>query len=568
MRFRSSIGSPVPGPSARAMAYGPSAAGAIVLLTALLGCSAEARVTGMEIRDPLGLIDDVYMSGNSLRLVVLPAEAYPCEPTTGIVRGWSDASDAVAVGMAADAIVDISLERAETADHSVSVPSGSWTVLVRGRGDDTATGRMDVIIATGCSPASVEAGGTVEVSVLLAPVTVAGVCGDGILSRDEQCEGGPACTACRTQPEPLNTTTGITHARVRLGTRTGQRSAVVFEETRSGGFPGIGLRLLDPDGRPLTIPTLASDVPLDMSGETLMGQQGAPAIAIAGDGRIAIALRDDPPMMGDVRIGFWNPSNRMIAAASANVRTEAGGMQGNPAVAIAGSGATMVVFEDSRSSTGLSGRIVPMGSTMPAGPEAFEVGTGRSGASSPAIAGTASGFIVAFAAGGDVFYQRFSDAGAATDASALPVADPGGGRDGPAIGAANDGSFLVAWAEANGDGAGRAVRARVFAASGIAVGPAFTVNTTTAGDQTRPAVGASDAAFVVAFESGGTVRARAFATNGDPQLNREQPPSFADFEVAASGTAPDATRVGNGAMQAWWIGYQAGTDLFARRLPL
>lgn len=541
----------------------------LVLLLALAGCAPDARVSSLAIRDPLALIDDVYASGNTLRLVVLPGEAYPCDSTSGNVTGWGDAQDDAPIGMAGDPIVDVSLARDETIDHMVTVPAGAWTVLVRGRGD--ASGLNDVIIATGCSAATVEAGGTIEVSVLLAPVTVTGTCGDAVLSSDEQCEGGPNCTDCRTTPEEVNNKEkdGVQSA-VRVASRTGQRTVAIWNDP---GFApgGMSLRFFDSDARSLAgMGPLEFDATSDEAGLSIASVQNTGSIAVAPDGRIAIAFTDISMTAAngpDVRVAFFSPT-RTVQGTHQLLRADSAGAQGNAAIAISGGGATMVVFEDAQSSTGLSGRVIAMGSTTPSGTEAFEVGAGRTGGSAPAIAGTASGFVVAFAAGGDVWYQRFGADGTPTDATAQSVAPAGGARSTPSVGVAGDGSFLVAWAEVGADSGGSGIRARIVAAGGAPLPDVLDVNTTEAGDQTRPAVAASDNAFLIAFESAGSVRAAGFTSGGDRALNREQPPTFADFEVAAGAAQPSVTVVGSGAERTWWIAYQAGDDIFARRFPL
>lgn len=543
----------------------------LVLLLALVGCATDAHVSGLAIRDPLGLVEDVYGSGHELRLYVLPGDPYGCNASSGTLT--TDVPD-LEPGMFGDAIVDVSLAQADTAGRDVQVPPGSWTVLVRGKGTDRVSGEMNVFIATGCQTVAVENGATVEVPIVLVPVVSMGTCGNSILSPDEQCEGGPNCTDCRTTPESLNTTTTGPQQRVRVAARSGQRTVALWNDL--GLRPaGISLRLFDPDARPLTgMGPLEFDEDLDGAGVMLASVQTDASVAVAPDGRIAIAFADlsmSGSTMSDVRVAFFSQS-RTVQGASQLLRTDNAGAQGVPAVAISGSGATMVVFEDAQSSTGLSGRVIPTGTTMPAGGEAFEVGAGRTGASAPAIAGTASGFVVAFAAAGDVFYQRFSADGEPSDASAQPIADPGGARSVPAVGAAGDDSFLVAWAEDNADGMGSGVRGRVVNAAGTPVDDPFTVNTTLAGDQTRPAVAGSSAAFVVAFESAGSVRARGFTSAGVPSLNHERPPTLDDFEVAATASQPAAAVVGSGATQTWWIAYQApGADadeVFARRFPL
>jgi VCBS repeat-containing protein len=72
----------------------------------------------------------------------------------------------------------------------------------------------------------------------------------------------------------------------------------------------------------------------------------------------------------------------------------------------------------------------------------------------------------------------------------------------PAVAMDASGNSVVVWASTGQDGSGYGIYAQRYDASGSAVGSEFKVNTTTAGDQTNPAV-AMDAAgdFVVAWET-------------------------------------------------------------------
>jgi Ca2+-binding RTX toxin-like protein len=58
----------------------------------------------------------------------------------------------------------------------------------------------------------------------------------------------------------------------------------------------------------------------------------------------------------------------------------------------------------------------------------------------------------------------------------------------PAVAALTDGRFIVVWEDLAGDGDGSAIKAQVFTAAGDKSGEAFTVNTSTADDQTDPTV--------------------------------------------------------------------------------
>jgi len=543
---------------------------------AALFCASCASVgsSAVELRDPLALVDDVYNSGNQLRLYVVPSDRYACDPLTGAV---TPAVPDVAPGMFPDAVTDVALGRGDTQNHSINVPPGSWTVYVRGKGNDAASGQMNVPIAQGCAQAMVGSGESQAVNITLAAITVRGVCGDGLLSADEQCEPPtPSCGAdCRTQVETLNTTTALGQTRPRVASRAGQRSAVIWD-TQAGGSTTVGLRYFDASGYPLMgVATLGLDTTIDAPPlMALAGVQQSAAVAVAGTGTVAIALTDfgassaAPP---NVTLVFAD-QNRQPVGAPAGARTASTGMQTVPAVAYHGGGALMVVFADDQSATGLSGRVFAAGATTPSGGEAFEVGAGTTGGAAPSIAGTSSGFVVAFAAGGDIHHQRFDTGGMPLDAMAVRTDTAGSGRDTPSVGALADGSFLVAWAEANaaGDGMGSGVRARAFGADGTAVRASFLVNTTLAGDQTAPAVAGAATRFLVAFQTGAGIAARSFDGRGDAVLNHEPTPSLAEFPVAGTGAHPAAAAVGGGATGAWWVVWDApgdGQDVFGRHFP-
>ncbi|MDQ3037532.1 MAG: hypothetical protein M3Y87_34375 [Myxococcota bacterium] len=118
---------------------------------------------------------------------------------------------------------------------------------------------------------------------------------------------------------------------------------------------------------------------------------------------------------------------------------------------------------------------------------------------------------------------------------------------------------------------GQGVRARVIGSDGMPVGAAFLVNDTIAGDQMRPSATAAASRFLVAFQSGPSIRARVLSSAGDPSLNRERPPTLGDFEIAPAGAQPAAAVIGSGVDQAWWIAWEGAgeaTDIFARRYLL
>lgn len=546
---------------------------AALVLSLLVSCVAPSDANVVALRDPFGLIDDVAAAGNSLRLYVLPAETYACNGD-GRVSPDQESDEFL------DAIVDITLmpdTATDSARGEANVPVGSWTVLVRGRGTDPVSMVPNQIIATGCaSVENLENGETREVSITLQQVTGSGICGDAILSPDEQCEppGSALCdAACQTIPQVLNnaTTTGPQLA-PRFAARSGHRTAAIFDSNRTDTV----LRLLDPSGANITSPgALERDATLDTilgAAGSLPGVQLGGAPAVAPDGRLAIPVIDFVvPTDTDVRMVFLNEDRTVVTGgAGVHLKMARPMSQAAPRAAYAGTGSLLVAFEDPASATGLSATFFAAGSIAPSG-EAVAVGS--TGGAQPALAGLESGFVLAFAAGGDVFFQRFAADGTATDATPVAVLDTAPGtQDQPAIAVLGTGVFAVAWREgdvASGDGAGTAIRARIFGADGAARGAAFVVNTTTAGDQVTPTLAAADGRFLFAWQSGAEIRARVFGENGVGLLNRERMPTATDFLVGGgTATAPTACAVdGASWLIGWTLPSDGAGDLLFRRYP-
>lgn len=548
---------------------------AVLLATSAIGAPGCVAPTtgarGIALDDPLGLVQDVASTGHPLRVYVLPASSYTCDVTVGTIN--PDIPDLEA-GMVPDAVVDIEADiSGDMATAMAQIPSGDWTVLVRGKGTDAVSHVPNVIIATGCATVSgLAASETRQVNITLLSVHANGVCNDGVLSPDEQCEStSPDCDgSCHTTPVAVNTRVMGGQSGARATSATGQRVAITFGSMGTD----VGIRMLDPDGRPITTPaTLSRDETVDTLAMPIPQAQTSGRPAMASDGHFAIALTSfntpggDP---SDVVVQFFSADRAPMA--TTNVLTTTAGGQSAPDAAYAGNGALMVVYEDTASATGISGTVFAAGSTTAGA--SFAVGTGVSGGSHPRVAGLASGFVVAFGAlDGDVRYQRFGADGTPTDAAPVAVLDAASAtdtQDEPAVGANSDGSFLVAWTEhsiANGDGMGTSIRARAFAASGSPAGMPLVLPTTgAAGDQSAPTVAAADARYVVAWASSGSVHARCVSSSGSALPNREQPQSTNDFVVAAAGNAPSATAMGT-TIPSWLIAYDASNNVFARRYP-
>jgi hypothetical protein len=120
---------------------------------------------------------------------------------------------------------------------------------------------------------------------------------------------------------------------------------------------------------------------------------------------------------------------------------------------------------------------------------------------------------------GSIKAQRFDSAGNKTGGEFLVNSSFTSLQSLPAVTSFADGSFAVAWTTSDTlqDGSGKAIKARLFGASGSPAGPEFLVNTIVAGDQTAPnIVTLSNGNFLVSWDDSGStdVFARLYAANG------------------------------------------------------
>jgi hypothetical protein len=130
----------------------------------------------------------------------------------------------------------------------------------------------------------------------------------------------------------------------------------------------------------------------------------------------------------------------------------------------------------------------------------------------PAVAGSEAGsFVVVWQryAGGpdgwDVVGRVYNRDGVPLGAEFTVNTTTAGCQQRPAVTADRAGNFVVVWESEGQDGSGRGVYARRFASGGSALGGEILVNQTTAGDQIAPGVARhSSGSFVVVWQSEGT----------------------------------------------------------------
>ncbi|MDZ4761724.1 MAG: Ig-like domain-containing protein [Alphaproteobacteria bacterium] len=177
------------------------------------------------------------------------------------------------------------------------------------------------------------------------------------------------------------------------------------------------------------------------------------------------------------------------------------------------------------------------------------------------------GFVVTWTRGAPdgtvgVRSQRFDAAGSPVGVETLVNSSPDGLQLQPTVTSLPDGGHVIAWLSYNQIGQAGEVYARRYDASGVAIGPEFRVNATTAGEQGFPDVVAlAGGGFVIGFsgtdaaDNGVWVRifdAAGGSIGGDIKLNQGAPgaqnspriAALADGGFVAAWFAPDADTTG------------------------
>ena len=144
------------------------------------------------------------------------------------------------------------------------------------------------------------------------------------------------------------------------------------------------------------------------------------------------------------------------------------------------------------------------------GPQARVNATTAGSQQTPAVAALKSGYVVAWASDGQdgsgfgICAQRYTATGAKAGGELAVNTVTAGDQTGPAIAGLSDGGFVVVWQSAGQDGSGYGIYGQRYKATGAKAGSAFKVNTTTANDQSQPAVAAlAGGGFVVTWTSSG-----------------------------------------------------------------
>ncbi len=245
------------------------------------------------------------------------------------------------------------------------------------------------------------------------------------------------------------------------------------------------------------------------------GNQEAVSIGMADDGSFAVAFTDYNANAGDIYIQRYNASG-VAQGGNALANTTTSLIQAFPEIAVNGSGDFVVVWESQNQDPGASYGIYGQrynASGVAQGSE-FRANTTTAGEQKrPSVSIDSSGnFIVAWASatqdtGGDsgIYAQRFNAAGVAQGSEFRVNTTTAGDQTIATVRMRADGQFIVSWVSNGQDVASTlGVYAQAYDAAGVAQGGEFRVNTTTAGDQTNPAVAYRGDYAVIAWNGNGT----------------------------------------------------------------
>ena len=502
-------------------------------------CGAAPPSSPIALRDPLGLMD---VTGE-LRLVVFPSTERSCESDGALTPALPD-DPATPLPTAT---VD-SRFAATDLEQTVQVEAGSYVIAVQGWGTDPVTLRTGVLVTQGCATGAIESGQQRDITLTLQDVEGMGLCGDGVLSPDEQCEmaTGPFpcdATSCRTLEAVANTELGGKTAPA-VDWRLDGRVIIGFQN----GATEQGLSFLSETAQRIDSPAALA---VDGAVGSLPGVQTG--LDVAGSAaRVAVAVQyigTSATEGGDAYVRFYSVDRAPQGALTLLVPST--GAQTRPRLAMVQDGSTMVVFNDQESTSGATAAFVPAGATTPS--TTFPLGS--AGAASPAIASSGSQLIATWVEGGAVRAQRFGADGSAIDAAPIEVSD----SDGPGVPTAAllaDGRAYIAWTVGSG------VRGRAIDGSGT-VGEALDLT----GAGTKPRVAAGSGRFFVVWDGGGTVMARYLDGNGAPAPNHEQPRSDGAFAIGA-GASPDVAGGGTGSPAAAVVTWESGGNVAYRTFPL
>jgi alpha-tubulin suppressor-like RCC1 family protein len=355
--------------------------------------------------------------------------------------------------------------------------------------------------------------------------------------------------------------------------RAGGRYIVVWQsDAQDGAGSGIfGQRYRSSDGT-----KIGSEFQVNA---TSAKSQTLPAVAgLKDEGFIVawVSLGQDGKGSGIVAQRFG--SNGAKVGGEFIVNTMAKGNQSRPAVAGLADGGFVVAWDAGGDGSGLGVFARRFSKTgKPQGDE-FQVNTFTTdNQTAPAVTAIGKGFVIAWQSdtqdkGAGIFAQRFKS-NASTDGFEFRVNTRAkGNQTAPALASLSDGGFVAAWVSDGQDGDGLGIYGQRFLSTGNRLGEEFRINTTTALDQSQPAVSGYDGGgFVVVWTSpdgdGLGVFGQAFNSDSTPANGEFR----ANTTIVKTQWQPSvATLATGGFVAVWtWVSPEGSTQgIYGQRLSV
>jgi hypothetical protein len=220
-----------------------------------------------------------------------------------------------------------------------------------------------------------------------------------------------------------------------------------------------------------------------------------------------------------------------------------------------------------------SSNTVPVAVSAAIGAESQANTTTGGAQTSPSVAAIKGGFVAVWASnaqdgsGYGIYGRRFKSNGTAASTEFKVNATTKGAQSAPQVAGLSSG-FVVVWQSDKQDKSGAGIYAQLYNAKGAPLGSEFKVNTTTAGNQTQPAVtGLADGGFVVAWTCDGQDKSGRGIYG--QRYDKKGKAAGAEFPIntAATGdqSSPSAAGLGGGGFVVAWQGPDAnGLGVYAQ----
>ncbi len=310
-----------------------------------------------------------------------------------------------------------------------------------------------------------------------------------------------------------------------------------------------------------------------------VGDQQFPSISALADGGFVVTWQSpDLSNNGIYAQRFGADGARVGAEFRVNTTTLLD--QLDPAVAALTDGGFVVTWESNAqdgSLQGVYGQRYAADGALVAGEFRVNTTTASNQENPSLTALTDGGFVATWQSlsqdgdGDGVYAQRYAADGTAAGAEVRVNTTTASNQSNPSITALSDGGFVVSWMSQFQDGGGFGVYAQRYAADGTPAGAEFRINTTTASDQTLPNITALvGGGFLATWQSNGQdgsgygVYAQRYAENGASVGSEFR----VNTTTAANQSNPAITALADGGfVVSWTSNFQdgSGTGVYAQR---